>query len=248
PDLGQSAGLSRGGRDRGPQRLAARPDIPWLARLMYARILVPLEHSPADETILAHVRELARRLGSALVLVHVADGWVARNIKELDLRESEEMRDDRAYLEDTCARLVAEGFDADAVLAAGDPAQEIAAVAERERCDLIAMATHGHRLLEDVLRGSTATALRHHTMVPILMVRAEKKYRLSLMPFSPAPTPARAPRASGRGLLAAARCCSYRPVQCSESAPAAARARAAATSRADPTSPRSSRGAAGRTG
>src|SRR5213594_3373302 len=120
---------------------------------MYARILVPLEHSPADETILAHVRELARRLGSALVLVHVADGWVARNIKELDLRESEEMRDDRAYLEDTCARPVAEG----------------------ERCDLIAMATHGHRLLEDVLRGSTATALRHHTMVPILMVRAEKK-------------------------------------------------------------------------
>ena len=141
---------------------------------MYARILVPLEHSPADETILAHVRELARRMRSALVLVHVADGWVARNIKELDLRESEEMRDDRGYLEDMCARLVAEGFDADAVLAAGDPAEEIAAVAERERCDLIAMATHGHRLFEDVLRGSTATALRHQTMIPILMVRAEK--------------------------------------------------------------------------
>lgn len=141
---------------------------------MYSRILVPLEHSPADETIVAHVRELARRLGSALVLVHVADGWVARNIKELDLRESEEMRDDRAYLEDVCARLVAEGFDADAVLAAGDPAKEIAAAAEREGCDLIAMATHGHRLLEDVVRGSTATALRHLTMIPILMVRAEK--------------------------------------------------------------------------
>jgi nucleotide-binding universal stress UspA family protein len=142
---------------------------------MYSRILVPLEHSPADETIIAHVRELARRLGSAVVLVHVADGWVARNIKELDLRESEEMRDDRAYLEDICARLTAEGFDADAVLAAGDPAKEIAAAAERERCDLIAMATHGHRLLEDVVRGSTATALRHQTKIPILMVRAEKK-------------------------------------------------------------------------
>jgi nucleotide-binding universal stress UspA family protein len=142
---------------------------------MYARILVPLEHSPADETIIAHVRDLARRLGSALVLVHVADGWVARNIKELDLRESEEMREDRAYLEDTCARLTAEGFDADAVLAAGDPAKEIAAAAEREGCDLIAMATHGHRLLEDVVRGSTATALRHLTMIPILMVRAERR-------------------------------------------------------------------------
>jgi len=142
---------------------------------MYARILVPLEHAPADETILAHVRELARRLGSSLVLIHVADGWVARNIKELDLRESEEMREDRAYLEQISARLQAEGLDVDAVLAAGDPAKEIAAAAPREGCDLIAMATHGHRLLEDVVRGSTATGLRHITKVPILMVRSDKK-------------------------------------------------------------------------
>jgi nucleotide-binding universal stress UspA family protein len=141
---------------------------------MYNRILVPLEHSPADDTIIAHVCELARRLGSSLVLLHVADGWVARNIKELDLRESEEMRDDRAYLKDLSERLQSEGFDADAVLAAGDPAKEIAAAAERENCDLIAMATHGHRLLEDVVRGSTATALRHLSKIPILMVRADK--------------------------------------------------------------------------
>lgn len=142
---------------------------------MYSRILVPLEHSPADESILAHVRELARRLGSSLVFIHVADGWVARNIKELDLRESEEMREDRAYLEQVCGRLQTEGFDADAVLAAGDPAKEIADAAARENCDLIAMATHGHRLLDDVVRGSTATALRHITKIPILMVRADKK-------------------------------------------------------------------------
>ena len=138
---------------------------------MYRRILVPLEHSPADEAILTHVRALASRLGSSVVLLHVADGWVARNIKELDLRESEEMREDRAYLETVCGRLQAEGLDADAVLAAGEPAKEIAAAAEREGCDLIAMATHGHRLLEDLVRGSTATALRHQTKIPILMVR-----------------------------------------------------------------------------
>ncbi len=141
---------------------------------MYRRILVPLEHSPADETILGHVRVLAQRLGSALVLIHVADGWVARNIKELDLRESEEMREDRLYLEDILERLQGEGFDVDAVLAGGDPAKEIAAAAEREGCDLIAMATHGHRLLDDVVYGSTATALRHATKIPILMVRAEQ--------------------------------------------------------------------------
>src|SRR5437879_7255290 len=142
---------------------------------MYRRILVPLEHSPADEAILRHVRPLAKLSGASLVLLHVADGWVARNIRELDLRESEEMREDRAYLEQICARLTAEGFDADAVLAGGDPATEIAAAGEREGCDLIAMATHAHRLLGDVVRGSTATALRHITKIPGLTVRSDKK-------------------------------------------------------------------------
>src|SRR5438034_903967 len=92
---------------------------------MYRRILVPLEHSPADEAILRHVRPLAKLSGASLVLLHVADGWVARNIRQLDLRESEEMREDRAYLEQVGATLRAEGFDTDAVLAAGDPPKEI---------------------------------------------------------------------------------------------------------------------------
>ena len=92
---------------------------------MYSRIMVPLENSPYDETILAHVRKLAQHCGAAIVLIHVADGWVARNIKELQLRESEEMRDDRAYLERISGALRAEGFEVDAVLAAGDPVAEI---------------------------------------------------------------------------------------------------------------------------
>jgi nucleotide-binding universal stress UspA family protein len=140
---------------------------------MYTRILVPLEHSPADQTILRHVTGIAKLCGAEVILLHVADGWAARNMEQLNLRESEEMKDDRAYLERVCEELRGAGVEADAVLAAGDPAKEIAAAAEREKCDLIALATHGHRLLGDVVRGSTATALRHITRVPILMVRAE---------------------------------------------------------------------------
>jgi len=141
---------------------------------MYKRILVPLEHSAADATILEHVRRLARFCGAAVIVLHVADGWVARNINQLGLRESEEMRDDRMYLERVLAELRAEGLDADAVLAAGDPTREIADAAERERCDLIAMATHGHRLVADLLRGSVASEVRHVTMVPVLLVRMPK--------------------------------------------------------------------------
>jgi nucleotide-binding universal stress UspA family protein len=142
---------------------------------MYRKILVPLENSPTDATVLAHVRALAEHTGAALVLIHVADGWVARNLEQLQLRESDEIREDRAYLDRTMADLRAAGFDADAVLAAGNPADEIAKAATEEGCDLIAMATHGHRGLDDMVRGSVASELRHRTFVPVLMIREPKK-------------------------------------------------------------------------
>ena len=141
---------------------------------MFGRILIPLENSSADETILDYIRGLAKHCEASLVLMHVADGWVARNIKELDLRDSQEMKDDFTYLDRLTADLGRDGFKVESILAAGDPAREIAAAAEREKCDLIAMATHGHRLLNDVVRGSVASELRHITMVPVLMVRVSK--------------------------------------------------------------------------
>ena len=72
---------------------------------MYRKILVALENSQADQALLPHITQLARQLGSSVLLVHVADGWVARNFNQLKLAESEEMKTDRAYLEATAARL-----------------------------------------------------------------------------------------------------------------------------------------------
>jgi manganese transport protein len=46
---------------------------------MYKRILVALENSRADASLLPHISQLAALLKSELVLIHVADGWVARN-------------------------------------------------------------------------------------------------------------------------------------------------------------------------
>ena len=139
---------------------------------MYKRILVPVEHSAADEAIIEHVRLLARHCDASIVLIHVADGWAARNINALKLRESEEMRHDREYIERLASELAADGYDAEALLAGGDPSKEITAAAEREGCDLIAMSTHGHRFLADIVYGSVADAVRHTTRIPVLLVRA----------------------------------------------------------------------------
>jgi len=142
---------------------------------MYRQILVALENSQADKSLLPHVTELATRLSSRLLLVHVADGWVARNFSHLKLPETDAMNADRAYLEKTTTWLRLKGLTVSAHLALGDPATEILKTAEAEKCDLIAMTSHGHRLIGDIIYGSTIHEVRHRTSIPVLLVRAEKR-------------------------------------------------------------------------
>ena len=140
---------------------------------MYRRILVAIENSDADQTILDHVTQLARLTGAELLLVHVADGWAARHFDQLNLRESEEMKADRTYLDRLQAELRARGFRVDTALAMGDPATQLIKTAVDRDVDLIAMSTHGHRFLADILHGTTADRVRHLVRVPVLLLRAQ---------------------------------------------------------------------------
>ena len=140
---------------------------------MYRRILVAIENSPADNTILTHVSELARLTGAELLLVHVADGWAARHFDDLKLRESEEMQSDRHYLDQLRGNLSARGLKVETRLAMGDPATELIKASEEQGVDLIAMSTHGHRFIKDILLGATADRVRHLVKVPVLLLRAQ---------------------------------------------------------------------------
>ena len=140
---------------------------------MYRRILAALDHTEADTILLPHIRDLARMTGAEVLLVHVADGWAARNYDRLNLAESEEIRDDRAYLERTATQLRTDtGLTVTMRLAMGDPPREILRLADEEQCDLIAMTTHGHRLIGDILFGSTIEYVRHRCKAPLLIVTA----------------------------------------------------------------------------
>jgi nucleotide-binding universal stress UspA family protein len=141
---------------------------------MYRKILVALENGRADQSVLPHVEQLARLCHSQLLLVHVADGWVARNFDKLKLAESEEMKADRDYLEATATKLRATGLEVSVHLALGDPPAEILRAAESAGCDLIAMGTHGHRLIGDIIHGSTIEQVRHKAGVPLLIVHAAR--------------------------------------------------------------------------
>jgi nucleotide-binding universal stress UspA family protein len=140
---------------------------------MYQKILLALDATSADKSLLAHIVELAKLHTSQLLLLHVADGWAARNYDALKLADSEEIKEDRAYLERIAAELRASGLDVSTQLAMGNPPTEILRTAAAQQCDLIAMTTHGHRFLMDILLGSTIEVVRHRTHIPLLIVRAE---------------------------------------------------------------------------
>ena len=141
----------------------------------FHKILVPVESTDYDKVILNHVVPMAQCSGAKLILLHVADGWAARHFGEE--ADSPEVRADRIYLEKLAASLREKGVEVEAVLGYGDPGDEIVKQAEKRKCDLIAMTTHGHRFISDLLYGSAVHKVRHAVDIPILLVRAPRERR-----------------------------------------------------------------------
>jgi nucleotide-binding universal stress UspA family protein len=140
---------------------------------MFKKILVALDHSKADRALLPKVKELARLTGAELLLFHVSTGWAAEWRGDLNLADTKEMKEDHDFLEKTCQELRSEGFQVTASQGYGEPAHEILALARQRKCDLIAMTTHGHRLISDLIHGTTITKVRHESEIPIFLVKAE---------------------------------------------------------------------------
>ncbi len=138
---------------------------------MYETILVTLDCTPTDRAIIEHIIPLAKLVHSRLILLHVADGWAARTYGPDAV--APEITEDTAYLEKVCAEIEAAGIPARAELAYGSPAEEIVKWVKKNGCDLLAMSTHGHRLIGDLFLGATADHVRHCVGVPILMLRAK---------------------------------------------------------------------------
>jgi nucleotide-binding universal stress UspA family protein len=137
---------------------------------MYRTILLALDASPADRPIIEHIKKLAKILGSHVVLVHVATGASAQ-FRGPDAA-GEEIDESQEYLDKVKAEFEAAGIAASTELGYGEPAREIVKFANEKSCDLVAMGTHGHKLLADLLLGTTASRVQHNLSVPVLLLRA----------------------------------------------------------------------------
>jgi len=137
---------------------------------MYETILLTLDASQADRAIVDHVKQLASVMGSRVVLFHVVTGAAAQfhgtDAAGLEVEKG------RAYLEQVKAEFETAGVTTEAELGYGQPAKEILKWVEQKGCDLVAMGTHGHKLLGDVFLGATASHVQHNISVPVLLLRA----------------------------------------------------------------------------
>jgi nucleotide-binding universal stress UspA family protein len=139
---------------------------------MFKKILVALDHSKADNILLPQVTELAMLTHAEVLLLHVSTGWAAQWQDNLNLSDSQEIKEDREYLENIAQRLREEGLRVTARHERGEPAQAILKIARDEACDLIAMAAHGHKAIADLIHGTTITKVRHESDIPIFLVKA----------------------------------------------------------------------------
>ena len=138
---------------------------------LYKKILVTLECTPTDRAIIDHIKRLAPAMQSRVVLLHVATGVPAK-YHRTDAA-GKEVEESKAFLDRIREEFSAAGIPTEAQLAFGEPVKEIVNWVQRNGCDLVAMSTHGHQLIADLVLGTTAIRVQHSLSVPVLLLRAK---------------------------------------------------------------------------
>lgn len=142
---------------------------------MYKRILVPLDGSRVAEGVLPHVQEMARTMGSEVVLLRVLQPWQiegAQYLVPIELR----MKSAYKYLGWVREALAGHGIPVTTAVTSGiDLGDAIVHWAQDNDVDAIALMTHGFGRAAKAMFGSVAERLLERSPVPVLVVRATPK-------------------------------------------------------------------------
>ncbi|HWP04036.1 MAG TPA: universal stress protein [Gemmatimonadaceae bacterium] len=150
---------------------------------MLQKILVPLDGSSFAEGAIETARLIASKHGATLLFVSVHEPAMEEPTKVVSGAPVPDPRLDRERhraLQEYVQRMAAaerqrSTFPVEAVLADGDPATEIAGLADRSGVGLIVMTTHGRGGLERLWLGSTADRLVRSVHVPVLLVKSQEQ-------------------------------------------------------------------------
>ena len=133
---------------------------------IYKKILVTIDCSAVDAPIVAHVSALALQNNAQVTLMHV--------IHAHTIDQDRALRDKATVaLEASLVTMRTERVEANSIIRSGEPEEEILKEIETGGYDLVAMATHGHTFIGDILFGSVSKSLKHKISIPLLLLKSE---------------------------------------------------------------------------
>jgi nucleotide-binding universal stress UspA family protein len=147
---------------------------------MYNHIMVPLDGSELAECVLPHLISVAKGCAVPQVTLVRAvpplkvystefEGSVA--IPEMQKIEEQSMANARDYLDKQAALLKEQGLNVAVNVIFGDVLDVLTEFAEKNKVDLIIIATHGRSGISRWVWGSVADRILRSAKVPVLMVR-----------------------------------------------------------------------------
>jgi len=138
------------------------------------KILHPTDFSDNADAALPYVKEFAKKFGAKVSLVHVVavPVYAASYEISVDLTSMRDALFDGAKkkLAELEAQLKAEGIAVESFVEIGTSYVEIITTAEREKVDMIVLATHGLGGLKHMLLGSTAERVVRKAPCPVLTI------------------------------------------------------------------------------
>ena len=139
---------------------------------MFKKILVPLDGSELAAKVLPKVAEMAKTFKAKVTLIHVCYTPMVGEATPGVIKAAEPLEHKwcAAFLGKTAKDLQDQGLEVKFECADGVPAREIVHYADKNKMDLIIMATHGRGEVAWVL-GSTAEKVVSHATVPVLLFR-----------------------------------------------------------------------------
>lgn len=140
---------------------------PVISRKDYSRIAITVDFSDSDNAALSQAVLQAQK-HTQLILIHIVETAGALVLGE-EIKDHESTSDIK-QLEKYKKHLQDLGYEVETALGYGNPKKQIPIIVNQKQAELLIMATHGHKGLNDFLFGTTLDKVRHNINVPVLIV------------------------------------------------------------------------------
>ena len=147
---------------------------------MYKSILVATDGSKLSASAVKSAIALAALTGADLVALKVVprypvsyfEGGVALDPNDIARVEKQWANDGQTVVDAVKKAALAKGVSVKAITTKSDFVSDaILAAAKKHKCDLIVMASHGHRGIKRLLLGSETQQVLTHGTIPVLVLR-----------------------------------------------------------------------------